>query len=53
MIVNLFDLEEKFTKKLPKDIDWTLLKNYEQEDNTAGSQTMACSGDSCEVVDLS
>ena len=44
---------EELLEKLPKDIDWTLLKNYEQEDNTAGSQTMACSGDSCEVVDLS
>ena len=40
-------------EKLPQNIDWTQLKNYEQEDNTAGSQTMACSGDSCEVVDLS
>jgi len=44
---------EELLEKLPKDIDWSLLKNYEQEDNTAGSQTMACSGDSCEVVDLS
>jgi len=37
---------------MPKDIDWTLLSNYEKEDNTAGSQTLACSGDSCEIVDL-
>ena len=28
------------------------LSDYEQEDNTAGSQTLACSGDSCEIVDL-
>jgi ribonucleoside-triphosphate reductase len=39
-------------KQMPKDIDWNDLKGYEVEDNTAGSQTLACSGNSCEVVDL-
>ncbi len=38
--------------KMPKSIDWTKLASYEVEDNTAGSQTLACSGDSCEVVDI-
>ena len=38
--------------KMPKKIDWAKLSDYEQEDNTAGSQTLACSGDSCEIVDL-
>jgi len=37
---------------MPDAIDWTQLSDYEQEDNTAGSQTLACSGDSCEIVDL-
>jgi ribonucleoside-diphosphate reductase alpha chain len=37
---------------MPKSIDWTKLSEYESEDNTAGSQTLACSGDSCEIVDL-
>jgi len=37
---------------MPKDIDWSKLSDYEQEDNTAGMQTMACSGDVCEIVDL-
>jgi ribonucleoside-diphosphate reductase alpha chain len=37
---------------MPKAIDWSLLSEYEKEDNTAGSQTLACSGDSCEIVDL-
>jgi ribonucleoside-diphosphate reductase alpha chain len=37
---------------MPEAIDWTKLSEYEQEDNTAGSQTLACSGDSCEIVDL-
>ena len=37
---------------MPKGIDWSELSDYEMEDNTSGSQTMACSGDSCEIVDL-
>jgi len=37
---------------MPKSIDWSKLDEYENEDNTAGSQTLACSGDSCEIVDL-
>jgi len=37
---------------MPKSIDWTKLSEYESEDNTSGSQTLACSGDSCEIVDL-
>jgi ribonucleoside-triphosphate reductase len=37
---------------MPKRIDWTKLSEYEQEDNTVAMQTMACSGDACEIVDL-
>ena len=37
---------------MPDKIDWEELSDYEKEDNTAGSQTLACSGDSCEIVDL-
>ena len=37
---------------MPTHIDWTKLKDYEAEDNTSGMQTLACSGDSCEIVDL-
>jgi ribonucleoside-triphosphate reductase (thioredoxin) len=43
---------EEALAKMPERIDWLGLSEYEQEDNTAGSQTMACSGDSCEVVDI-
>lgn len=39
-------------EQMPKDIDWSELSTFEQEDNTAGSQTLACSAGSCEVVDL-
>jgi ribonucleoside-triphosphate reductase len=43
---------EELLAKMPKSIDWTKLSEYEQEDNTVAMQTMACSGDSCEIVDL-
>ena len=33
-------------------IDWNRLMDYEKEDATAGSQTFACSGDTCEIVDI-
>ena len=38
--------------KMPKKIDWAKLSEYEMEDNTSGAQTLACSSDGCEVVDL-
>lgn len=38
-------------EKMPK-LDWSKLSEYEKEDNTIGSQTFACSGDSCEIVDI-
>jgi ribonucleoside-triphosphate reductase len=37
---------------MPDRIDWSKLSEYENEDNTSGSQTLACSGDACEIVDL-
>jgi ribonucleoside-triphosphate reductase len=43
---------EMLKSVMPKRIDWTKLSEYESEDNTSGSQTLACSGDSCEIVDL-
>jgi ribonucleoside-diphosphate reductase alpha chain len=39
-------------KDFPSKIDWEKLSSYEQEDNTVGMQTLACSGDVCEIVDL-
>ena len=33
-------------------IDWVKLQDYEKEDTTNSSQTFACSGDSCEIVDI-
>ena len=37
---------------MPTSIDWSRLSDYEEDDNTAAMQTLACSGDSCEIVDL-
>jgi len=37
---------------MPLSIDWTKLSSYEVEDNTSGMQTMACTGDVCEMVDI-
>ena len=43
---------EAFLLKMPKDVNWSDLKNYEKVDSTTGTQTLACSGNSCELVDL-
>ena len=37
---------------MPKSIDWSRLSEYEKEDTTSSSQTFACTGDVCEVVDI-
>ncbi len=39
-------------KAMPRNIEWSALCDYEKEDNTVAMQTLACSGDSCEIVDL-
>jgi len=31
-------------------IDWSLLSEYERNDNTEGAKTYACTGDKCEIV---
>lgn len=43
---------ESLLSLMPEKIDWSKLAEYEAEDNTSGMQTLACSGDSCEIVDL-
>jgi len=39
-------------KQMPKAIDFTELSAYESEDNTSGSQELACVGGVCEIVDI-
>jgi len=43
---------EEAVENMPLEIDWEYLSEYEKEDTTVGSQTLACSGDSCEIVDI-
>lgn len=38
---------------MPDVIDWSDLRFYETEDGTSGSQLLACSSGSCEIVDIS
>jgi ribonucleoside-diphosphate reductase alpha chain len=44
---------KELIKTMPKSIDWTKLSEYELEDTTKSSQTFACTGESCEIVDIS
>ena len=44
---------DSLLKKIPKDIDWSKLSEYEVRDMTHGSQELACSAEGgCEIVDL-
>jgi ribonucleoside-triphosphate reductase len=43
---------EMLLSLMPKRIDWARLSEYEKEDTTKSSQTFACSGEVCEIVDL-
>lgn len=43
---------DELVKQMPHNVDWDMLKQYESEDNTSGSQELACSAGSCEIVDL-
>ena len=38
--------------RMPTNIDWSKLSDYEKEDSTIGSRELACTADACEVVDL-
>jgi len=50
------DTDEKTYKKLakamPSNIDWNKLQDFEKEDNTKGSQQLACTAGVCELVDI-
>lgn len=43
---------EDLLSMMPVSIDWTKLADYEKEDGTKSSQTFACTGDVCEIVDI-
>jgi ribonucleoside-diphosphate reductase alpha chain len=39
-------------EKMPKNVNWAMLAQYEKEDKTTGTQQFACSANGCELVDL-
>ena len=39
-------------KQMPTKIDWSALSLYEKKDTTNSSQTLACTADGCEIVDI-
>ena len=43
---------EELLSVMPERIDWAKLSEYEKEDTSKGTSTFACTGGSCEIVDL-
>jgi len=43
---------KKLVKKMPTTLDWHKLQDFEKEDNTKGSQELACTAGVCELVDI-
>ena len=41
---------DELVAAMPVGVDWIELEQYEQEDNTTGSQELACVGGACEIV---
>ena len=44
------DQYNKLAAEMPTNTDWEHLSQFEQEDNTTGSQELACVGGACEIV---
>lgn len=40
---------EALLAQMPKNVDWSRLKDYEMYDMTTGSQELACAGGSCDI----
>jgi len=43
---------EELLAKMPKEIDWSKLSDFEKEDTTNNSQDLACAAGVCEIVDI-
>jgi len=43
---------EQLLRKMPSAIDWSKLGDFEKEDTTSGGRELACTADSCEMVDI-
>jgi ribonucleoside-diphosphate reductase alpha chain len=44
------DTYNKLKKETPSEIEWDRLAEYEKEDTTTGTQELACSAGSCEIL---
>ena len=40
---------KELLKKIPSNVDWSLLSKYEKSDMTIGSQELACAAGGCEI----
>ena len=47
------DTYDAMLAQMPDAIDWAKLSDFETEDATKSSQNFACTGDVCEIVDIS
>ena len=45
-----YDKYRELVKDMPKEVNWSELSQFEQDDNTTGSQELACVGGACEIV---
>ena len=43
---------DELVASMPQGVDWDDLEKYEEEDNTTGSQELACVGGACEIVQI-
>ena len=46
------DTYKEWAAKMPKNVDWSMLQEFEKEDTTSGGRELACTAGVCEVVDL-
>ena len=44
------DKYEELLAAMPVNVEWSALEQFEQDDNTTGSQELACVGGACEIV---
>jgi len=46
------DVYKGLLEAMPEAVDWDLISEYELTDQTVGTKTLACTGNICEIVDL-
>ena len=46
------DTYKEFLTKMPKNVEWSKLSDFEKEDTTSGGRELACTAGVCEIVDI-